>query len=180
MTRFARPYAQAFLETLPAGYDVDAFLEAAAGVARAIALDRRLRNFFASPSIRVDAKRGVLADLAGRAGVDEFGQRLLQLALDNRRILGLDQIVAAIREASDRRQGVVEAAVTVAAPLRDGDSERIQQALARQLGRRVRMKVQVDPKILAGFVARVGSEVFDASAERAIERFQGEAAGGRA
>jgi F-type H+-transporting ATPase subunit delta len=178
MTRFARPYAQAFLETLPAGYDVDVFLEAAAGVARAIALDRRLRNFFASPSIRVDAKRGVLADLAGRAGVDEFGQRLL--ALDNRRILGLDQIVAAIREGSDRRQGVVEAAVTVAAPLRDGDSERIQQALARQLGRRVRMKVQVDPKILAGFVARVGSEVFDASAERAIERFQGEAAGGRA
>ena len=177
MTRFARPYAQAFLEAMPAGYDVDAFLEAVAGFARAIAQDRRLRNFFASPSIPADAKRGVLGDLAGRARVDEFGQRLLRLALDNRRILGLGEIVSAIRELSDRKQGIVEAAVTVASPLRDGDRERIEQALARQLGRRVRMKVQVDPKILAGFVARVGSEVFDASAERAIDRFQGEAAG---
>ena len=32
-----------------------------------------------------------------------------------------------------------------------------------------------DPRILAGFVAKVGSEVFDASALRAVERFQGEA-----
>ena len=177
MSRFARPYARAFLESTPAGYDVDAFLEAASSVARAVAADRRLRSFFASPSIPVDAKRGALAELARRTGVDEFGQRLLALALDNRRILGLGEIVSAIREASDRRQGVVEASVTVAAPLVDGDRERIEQALARQLGRRVRMKVQVDPKILAGFVARVGSEVFDASAERAIERFQGEASG---
>jgi F-type H+-transporting ATPase subunit delta len=177
VSRFARPYARAFLESMPAGYDVDAFLEAASSVARAIAADRRLRNFFASPSVPVDAKRGALAELARRGGVDEFGQRLLRLALDNRRILGSSEIVSAIREASDRRQGVVEASVTVAAPLLDGDHERIRQALARQLGRRVRMRVQVDPKILAGFVARVGSEVFDASAERAIERFQGEASG---
>jgi F0F1-type ATP synthase delta subunit len=42
------------------------------------------------------------------------------------------------------------------------------------------MTVKVDPQILAGFVARVGSEVFDASAVRAIERFREEAAGGRA
>jgi F0F1-type ATP synthase delta subunit len=33
------------------------------------------------------------------------------------------------------------------------------------------MRVQVDPRILAGFVAKVGSEVFDASALRAVERF---------
>jgi F0F1-type ATP synthase delta subunit len=39
------------------------------------------------------------------------------------------------------------------------------------------MKVDVDPKILAGFVARVGSELFDASATGAIERFHGEAGG---
>jgi F-type H+-transporting ATPase subunit delta len=177
MTRFARPYARAFLEAAPAGYDVDSFLGAIANVARAIARDRRLRNFFGSPSVPADAKRGALAALAARASVDEFGQRLLRLALENRRILFLDQIVSAIREESDRKLGIVEAMVTVAAPLNDGDGERIEQALARQLGRRVRMRVQVDSKILAGFVARVGSEVFDASAERAIERFQGEAAG---
>lgn len=179
MTRFARPYAQAFLEALPAGFDVDHFLEKASALARAIAGDRRLRAFLAAPSIPMDAKKGVLDDLARRAEVDEFGQRFLRLVLEKRRMLTLGEILSAIREARDRALGIVEAAVTVAAPVNDGERDRIEQALARQLGRKVRMTVRVDSQILAGFVARVGSEVFDASAVRAIERFHEEAAGGR-
>jgi len=34
------------------------------------------------------------------------------------------------------------------------------------------LTVNVDQTILAGFVARIGSEVFDASALRAIDRFR--------
>lgn len=179
MSRFARPYAQAFLEAMPAGFDVERFLENASAIARAAAQDRRLRNFLAAPSVPLDAKRGVLDDLARRSEVDEFGRRFLRLVLEKRRILSLGEILSAIREARDRVLGIVEAAVTVAGPLDDRERDRIQQALARQLGRKVRMTVRVDSQILAGFVARVGSEVFDASAVRAIERFQEEAAGGR-
>jgi F-type H+-transporting ATPase subunit delta len=177
VSRFARPYAQAFLETVPAGYDVDAFLAAAGVIVRAIGQDARLKNFLASPSLPVDAKRRVLDELAVRAGVDDFGRRFLALVLSNRRIVALAEILSAVRAALDRSTGVVEALVTVAAPLEESQRRRIEEALGRQLGRRVRMKVDVDGKILAGFVARVGSEVFDASAARAIERFQGDAGG---
>lgn len=176
MSRFARPYAQAFLEAIPSGFDVDGFLDRASGLSQALASDRRLRSFLATPSVPVDAKRGVIDDLGQRVGIDDFGQRFLRLVLDNRRVLALEEILSAIRDVRDRQIGVVEAVVTVAAPLADGDRASIEQALARQLGRRVRMRVQVDPSILAGFVARVGSEVFDASVLRAIERFHVEAA----
>ena len=71
MSRFARPYAQAFLETVPENYDVDAFLSAAGVIVRAMAQDSRLRNFLAGPSVPVDAKRRVLDDLCARAGVDK-------------------------------------------------------------------------------------------------------------
>jgi len=174
-SRFARPYARAFLETLPQGYDVEAFLERASGIARAIAADSRLKNFFTAPALPLGAKLGVLEDLAGRVGADELGRRFLAVVLANRRILALSEILSAVRAARDRAQGVVEARVTVAGPVGDAERRRIEGALASQLGRTVRMKVEVDPTILAGFVARVGSEVFDASASRAIERFQGEA-----
>ena len=177
MSRFARPYAQAFLETVPESYDVDAFLSAAGVIVRAMAQDSRLKNFLAGPSVPVDAKRRVLDDLCARAGVDDVGRRLLGLVLANRRIAALSEILSAIRTARDRATGVVEARVTVAAPLADGEERRIQEALSRQTGRRVRMKVDVDRNILAGFVARVGSEIFDASAARAIERFERDAAG---
>ena len=39
MSRFARPYAQAFLETVPEGYDVEAFLSAAGVIVQAMAAD---------------------------------------------------------------------------------------------------------------------------------------------
>jgi F-type H+-transporting ATPase subunit delta len=177
VSRFARPYAQAFLETVPEGYDIDAFLSAAGVIVRAMREDARLRNFLAGPSVPVDAKRRVLDDLCARAGVDDVGRRLLGLVLANRRIAALSEILSAIRTARDRTTGVVEARVTVAAPLADGEERRIREALSRQTGRRVRMKVDVDRNILAGFVARVGSEIFDASAARAIERFEQDAAG---
>jgi F-type H+-transporting ATPase subunit delta len=171
VSRFARPYAQAFLETVPPGYDVEAFLEAAGTIQRAIAQDPRLKHFLTAPSIPVDAKRRVLNDLAARAGVDEVGRRLLGLVLEKRRIVALAEIFSTIRAVHDRISGILEAQVTVAAPLEEAERARIEEALARQTNRRVRMKVEVDPKILAGFVAKVGSEVFDASAVRAIERF---------
>jgi F-type H+-transporting ATPase subunit delta len=179
MSAFARPYARAFLQSAPAGYDVEGFLERAGALARATAADSRLKNFFTAPSVPIDAKRGALDALAQKVGIDEFGRRFLAVVLQNRRWLGLDEILSAIRDARDVELGVVEASVTVAAPVEDGERRRIESALARQLGRRVRMKVRVDPAILAGFVARVGSEVFDASAVRAIDLFQAEAAGAR-
>jgi len=49
---------------------------------------------------------------------------------------------------------------------------KIAEALARAVGRRVRLEVDVDEKILGGFVAKVGSEVFDASVRRAVELFR--------
>jgi F-type H+-transporting ATPase subunit delta len=171
VSRFARPYAQAFLETVPPGYDVEAFLAAAGTIQRAIAQDPRLKHFLTAPSIPVDAKRRVSDDLAARAGVDEVGRRLLGLVLEKRRIVALAEILSTIRAVHDRISGILEAEVSVAAPLNDAERARIEEALARQTNRRVRMKVEVDPKILAGFVAKVGSEVFDASAVRAIERF---------
>ncbi|HZI67875.1 MAG TPA: ATP synthase F1 subunit delta [Thermoanaerobaculia bacterium] len=171
MSRYARPYAKAFLETMPPGYDVDAFLGSASAISRAVAGDPRVKAFLAAPAIPVDAKRRVLDDLAKSAGVDDFGRRFLALVLEKRRILALGEILSAVRAARDQGLGIVEAVVTVAAPVGEPERRRIEEALARQVGRGVRMRIEVDPRILAGFVAKVGSEVFDASALRAVERF---------
>lgn len=171
MTAFARSYARAFLEAAPPGYDIEHFLESAAAVRDAIAVESRLKLFFLSPSVPLAAKKGALGLLARKAGSDDFGARLLDLALEHRRILALPQILSAIREQSDKAGGVVAARVTVARPVGDAERGRIADALGSRLGRRVRLQVDVDEKILGGFVAKVGSEVFDASVRHAVERF---------
>ena len=172
MTAFARSYAQAFLQAAPQGYDMERFLEAAGAIRDALAQNPRLKAFVSSPAVPLPAKSGVLEKLAARAGLDVFGTRLLAVALAHGRILALSEILSAIREQSDRAGGVVAARVTVAAPVDEAQRARIAEALARSVKRRVRLKVDVDETILGGFVAQIGSEIFDASVRHAVERFQ--------
>jgi F-type H+-transporting ATPase subunit delta len=171
VSAFARSYAQAFVQTAPPGYDVEGFLAGAGDVRDALSRDARLRAFFQSPSVPLAAKKGALELLAGKAGLDAFGARLLDLALEHRRILALSEILKAIRELSDKTSGVVAARVTLARPVGDAEREKIAQALGRAVGSRVRLEMDVDEKILGGLVAQVGSEIFDASVRHAVERF---------
>jgi F-type H+-transporting ATPase subunit delta len=174
---FARPYARAFLEAAPKGYDVEGFLGASAGLSRAIDDDRALRAFLSAPSVPEEARRKALAELAQRAGVDAFGLRYLELLLRHRRLLSLSTILQGVRDEYDAERGVLEGHVTVAAPIGEVEKGAIEQALSAKLNGKVRLKVAVDPKILGGFVARVGSSVFDASAMAGIRRFREQAKG---
>ena len=171
MSAFARSYARAFLESAPDGFDVEAFLSRAGAVRDALSTDPRLKAFLSAPSIPAVSKRKVVAELARRVGLDGFGSRFLDVVLGNRRVLHLGEILATIRTEADRRAGIVQAVVTVAAPIGPEEGQRIAERLSQVTGRTVRVTVEVDPSILGGFVARIGSEVFDASARGAVEAF---------
>ena len=113
--------------------------------------------------------------LCKKAGLEGYGERFLGVTLENGRLLHLPEILRALREEIDRRGGVVAARVTVAAPIGEEERKRIEQSLSRQAGRSVRMSVDVDPSILGGFVAKIGSQIFDASVTQAIEHFRRDA-----
>ena len=130
MSLAARPYAVAFLDIAPNGYDVPAFLAAARGLGEAFSGDARLRAFFGSPAIKETDKAAALMELAKRAGIDEHGTRLLRLALQRRRLLDLDEILAAIQEESDHRGGVVEASVTIPAQLSEEQRRAIEEVIS--------------------------------------------------
>jgi len=170
VTRLGRAYADAFLDTAPAGYEVEGFLERAAALRSALT-EGRLRSFFLAPAVPIPAKRKVLDDLASLAGLDEFGLRFFRVLLENRRMGSVAEILSELHDSHDRRRNIVEARVAVAAPVAEEEKKRIADALALRVGKQVRLILETDPSILGGFVARIGSEVFDASTARAIERF---------
>jgi F-type H+-transporting ATPase subunit delta len=179
--RYARPYADALLGSVPPDFDAAKWTAPMRDVAAAIGGSGRnngmLRAVLANPSVKSEAKRAIVESLAGKAGVDELGRRFLRLLLDNRRIAQLPEVLDAIGEALDSRAGVVPARVTVASEIDSAARERVSAALSRATGKKVRATFTTDPKLLAGFVARVGSTVYDASALGAIEKFKEEAHG---
>ncbi len=172
MSAFTHPYARAFLEAAPAGYDVGAFLEAGQTMAKAIEANPKLRAFLLAPNVPREAKSKTIAALSTRAGLDEYGARFLQVMLRNHRLLEAGQVFRALRDLNDARQNILRVRVTVPAPLSDAQRRTVEDAIAGRTGKTVRTQIELDPKILGGFIARAGSRLFDGSVEAAIRRFQ--------
>lgn len=175
--RFARPYAEALLQTAPPSYDYEKFLASLRSISDALSGSPSLKSILANPSVAMAAKEGIVEALSEKADFDTTGRRFLQVVLRNRRFLEISEIASAIRTGIDARAGVVPAAVTAAGPLAQADADRVTAALSEATGKKVRATFDVDANLLAGFVARVGSRIYDASTLGALEKFKEEAYG---
>jgi len=171
MSSFTRPYARAFVEAAPRGYDFGAFLEAGDAMAHAFETNGTLRAFMLAPNVPQDAKKRAIEALTAKAGVDAYGTRFLLVMLRNHRLLEAGAVFRALRDLNDEIQGVLRVRVTVPGPLTDGERKAIQDALAARTGKAVKMQIDFDPTLIGGFVARAGSRVFDGSVTSAIRRF---------
>jgi F-type H+-transporting ATPase subunit delta len=138
------------------------------------ALERVLTN----PAIPVPRKRALVEQLVGRAGAVEPAVARLMLLLAERDRLAL---LPAVAEAFENRlmdhQKVVRAQVTTATALPDDRITAIREGLKRATGRDVQLESRVDPEIIGGAVARIGSEVYDGSVTRQLERLRETLAG---
>ena len=172
MSSFTRPYARAFLEAAPAGYDIARFLEAGQTIANAFQANPSLRAFLLAPNVPREAKSKALAALAGKAGLDEYGARFLQVLLRNHRLLQAGEVFRALRDLNDARLNILRVRVTVPAALSEAENKAVEDAIARRTGMTVQTQIDLDPKLLGGFIARAGSRVFDGSVAAAIRRFQ--------
>ena len=170
--RFARPYARAIM-------DVAKTPTAAGGVrddlkkfeqVRAAASD--LRDVYANPGIDVDTKLKITTTIVQRLAVGELAGRVLEVLIRNRRINDLGSIVEALAEMIRQATGTLAAEVRAAHHLTPDEETALARTLEQKFGRKVEVSVTTDPTLLGGFVAKVGSEVFDASVAGKINRFR--------
>ena len=98
--------------------------------------------------------------------------RLLGFLAERDRLMHLDAIVAAFKEKAMDADRVVRAELSTAVAIDEHARGQIAAALGKALGRQVTMTERVDPSLVGGFVARVGSVVFDGSVARHLERIR--------
>jgi len=167
---FARPYVDALFEVAGSADAVDALLPSLDTVARALDSSDELRAVLANPGVGRKERRALVAALAKAAQAPAVAERLLRALLDRGRLPKLPAVLEAVRRRLDEERGVVEATVRSAAPLDDDAARGIREALEARTGTRVRLRAELDPALLSGFVVRLGSEVFDASLARRLAR----------
>ena len=128
-----------------------------------IAESSDLRQALLTPAIQNSRKRAVLAKLLDREGASPLIRNFAFVLVDHRRI----GIISEIREAFDRqvdeRLGFAQAEVISAAALDQRLSNNLQSELSELTGKRMRLRFRIDPDLIGGVVARIGSTVYDGS-----------------
>jgi F-type H+-transporting ATPase subunit delta len=131
-----------------------------------------LRILFSTPAISTAKKRAVLAELAPRLELERLTQNFLSVVIQHDRMNLLGEIAAAFQTLLDERTGVAVATITTARPLEDVEKEELAGALAVRTGRQVRLKFSLDPGLIGGVTARVGSTIYDGSVRGQLDRLR--------
>lgn len=166
--RYARAlFDVALQESSPerVGDQLTAFVEMVRGHAE-------LTRVFANPAVPARMKRGIVERLTAEVALEAPLRKLLVLVADRDRLGLLADLASAYHARLLQHQQVVEAHVTTATPLAADRAEAIAGGLASHTGRRVRLTTSVDPALIGGVVARIGSTVYDGSVARQLERLR--------
>jgi len=82
------------------------------------------------------------------------------------------EIVAAYQTLVDTELGRARAQVRTAVALTDGEKRQLSGKLEHALGKRIILEEQVDATLLGGFIAQVGSLIFDGSLDGQLARMR--------
>jgi F-type H+-transporting ATPase subunit delta len=131
-----------------------------------------LEKVLLNPAVPVPRKRAAVADVLKQAQFTPIVSKLIALLADRDRLVLIPDLLAAYRNRLLDYRGVVRAEVTTATPLDAARTAAIQQGLAALTGRTVQLETKIDPAIIGGLVARIGSTVYDASVARQLEKMK--------
>jgi F-type H+-transporting ATPase subunit delta len=130
----------------------------------------QLRGILQNPAISRSRKRAVIGRIAGAiGGISPKVRNFLFVAADRGRIGQLTEIREAFETLLDQRLGFMRADVTSAQGLDDSQRQRLEAQLSRLSGKSIRPFYSVDPALVGGVIARVGSTVYDGSVRGQLE-----------
>ena len=170
--RFARPYARAIMDVTATPQVASALLAELKRFEEMRRGSAELSEVYANPGIEPEAKNGITQAIARRLGLSDLAVKVLDVLIQNHRVNELDAINAALAEYIRQATGVVAAQVRTAHRLSPEEQTKLQQTLQKKTGRPVEIELTTDPTLLGGFIARIGSEIYDASVAGKIEKFR--------
>ena len=153
--------------------DLEAIHRELTDVVRVVTTHETLMRALSNPAVSIVRKRAVVDALLARApGMPPMLTKTIRMLADRDRLALLPQIASAFDARLMDFRRVVRAEVITAMELPPDRLASLKDGLARATGREVNLSTRVDPSILGGAVARIGSTVFDGSVTRQLEKLK--------
>lgn len=170
--RFARPYARAIMDAAGSPQAANALRGELMTFASAVRKSAELREFYANPAVDQERKLVATRQLAKKMKLTDFAIKTLEVLVRFNRINDIDAILAALAAYVNAALGIAVAEVRSAKSLNADEIRDLADTLSKRVGKKVELDIRTDPKLLGGFVVKIGSEIWDASVAGKINKFR--------
>lgn len=158
----SRRYARALLDV--AGANADTVLSQLEALTKFFEEQHDVWVAASNPSLSRVQRMGVVeAVVKNASALDGSLVNLLKLMSDRNRFEILPGVTRQFRDLVDARMGRLRGKVTSATKLSADQLASVQKSLESLTSKKVMLEANVDPKILGGVIAQVGSKTFDGS-----------------
>lgn len=166
----SRRYARALIDVAAETQSVEPVATQLAALARAVEQSPELRDLVMNPAYTRAQRLSVVEGLFKLLGkVDPVLENTVRLLVERNRLAYLPDIARAYGEMADARAGRVRGHVTSAVPLPAEALASLTQQLEKLTQRSVVLETKVDPSLIGGVSAQVGSVVYDGSVRSQLE-----------
>jgi F-type H+-transporting ATPase subunit delta len=168
-TAAGRRYARAVFDLAQQEGHVDEW-RGRLSVLQDVLSDETVAAVLTNPTIPV----GTRMELMGvpSKGLDDESINLAKLLIESNRVGEIGAIVDEYEALADAAAGRVRATVTTAIELSAHDRDRVADELSRRLGKEIRLRVEVDPRILGGLKLQYGDRLVDASVATRLQQLR--------
>jgi F-type H+-transporting ATPase subunit delta len=170
--RFARPYARAIMDAAGSPAKANELRGELLRFADALRGSAELRDLYSNPAVDQATKLTVTQQLAKRMKASDLAAKTLEVLVKHHRVNDLDAILTALQAYVNTALGVAIAEVRSAKSLGADEIKELADTLSKKVGKTVELDITTDPKLLGGFVVKIGSEIWDASVAGKINKFR--------
>lgn len=138
-----------------------------------------LREVLATPAISLPEKLRILEAILARLETSPIAGNFVRVLLSNYRLGLLREVVESFRKIAYERLGIAQVKVFSATSLSETEREALRERFARLTRKQVELELHLDPELLGGLQAQIGSAVYDGSIRGHLERLRQQLVVGR-
>ena len=163
ISELAHRYAKAVYELAVENRTQDKVFGDLRALENALEQDHAIPSFLSNPMVSADDRVAVLNKAFEGNSISKEATDLILLLARNDRFGIFKEVVHAFEAQADEANGVCRGVVRSATVLDQAEREKIESTVEVALKKKVIMQYKVDPTVIGGLVAQVGSYTFDDS-----------------
>lgn len=156
----AKRYAQAIFEIAQASNSLDGW-RTELGKLADLMKDAQVTDLIDHPRVSFDLKAELMKQKLNTT--NPLFLNFCNLLILKGRLRSAEQIADEYQNLLDKQRGIQHAVITTAIPVDEAEKKRIASQLEKITGKKVAVKLQVNPAILGGMIAKIEDTLIDGS-----------------